>query len=144
MIFNYNTKPIDFVEEIEKFSGAKLHRKIDLLRIYEEIQQNDNVKLFEDLIFNAKYVMGLLRVVQSSTNIPDIKNLEQIKKDFSENMEKVINQLRVIVKPGTDDLRKYFEETYFKLTQENFIHLSELLSDLEQTKKYMNSLKREE
>ncbi len=144
MTYNYNTKPIDFVEEIENFSGSKLRRKIDLLRIYEETRENDNVKLFEDLLFNSKYVMGLLRVVQSSASIPDIKNLEQIKKDFTENMEKVTDQLREIIKPGTDDLRKYFEETYFELTQENFIHLSELLADLEQAKKYMNSVKRGE
>ena len=143
MIFNYNTKPVDFVEGIEKFSGLKLRRKIDLLRIYEEMQQNNNVKLFEELLFNAKYVMGLLRVVQNSPNIPDIKNLAQIKKDFSENMEKVTDQLRSIIQPGSAELIKYFEETYLKLTQENFLHLSELLSDLEQAKKYMNSIKRE-
>jgi len=144
MNFNYNTKPIDFVDGIEEFSGSKLRRKIDLLRIYEEAQQNDELKLFEELLFNAKYVMGLLRVVQSSSNVPDIKNLDQIKKDFSENMEKVINELKALIKPGTDDLQKYFQDTYFELTQENFIHLSELLSDLEQAKKFINNAKRGE
>ena len=144
MNFNYNTKPTDFVEAIEEFSGSKLRRKIDLLRIYEEAQQNDKLKLFEELLFNAKYVMGLLRVVQSSTNIPDIKNLDQIKKDFTENMEKVINELKALIETGTDDLKKYFQETYFELTQENFIHISELLSDLEQAKKFINNAKRGE
>ncbi len=144
MIFNYNTKPVDFVAGIEEFTRSKLRRKIDLLRLYEEAQLHDNIKLFEELLFNAKYVMGLLRVVQSSASLEDIKNIEQIKKDFSENMEKVINQLKEIIKSASPDLSRYFEDTYFKLTQENFIHISELLSDLEQAKKYVNSVKREE
>ena len=143
MVFNYNIRPVDFVEGIEEFSRSKLRRKIDILRLYEEAQLHDNIKLFDELLFNAKYVMGLLRVVQSSTDLSEIKNIEQIKKDFSENMEKVINQLKEIIKPASPDLCRYFEDTYFQLTQENFIHISELLSDLEQAKKYTNSVKRE-
>ena len=142
MNFDYTLEPGKFVESIEAFSDYKLKRKVELLRLYEEVQKNNDFRLFEDMVFNAKYIMGLLRVVKSSANIPEIHNIEQIKKDFSDNMEKIVEQLKTITRNSTVEMKEHFEDTYLKLSQEGFLNLSELLSDLEQVKKYLNEKKR--
>jgi len=78
----YSKNPSEFVNEVEKFSKSKLKRKAELLRIYEEALDNKNEALFEDLIFTAKYILGLLRIVNKGTINSEITNIEQIKKRF--------------------------------------------------------------
>ncbi len=131
-----------FVNEVEKFSHSKLKRKIELLRIYEEALKFNNEKEFEDLAFTAKYVQGLLRVVKTGTINPEVQNIEQIKKDFSDNMNKTVDQIKKIIAGAGEDLKQHFEKTFFELTQDSFINFSELLSDLEWAKMYMNEIKR--
>ena len=133
---------IEFVDDVEKFSHSKLKRKIELLRIYEEALKFNNEKEFEDLAFTAKYVLGLLRVVKSGTVNPDVQNIEQIKKDFSDNMKKSVDQIRKIIIFAGDDIKQHFESTYFELTQESFINMNELLADLEWAKMHLNEIKR--
>ena len=132
----------DFVNDVEKFSKTKLKRKAELIRIYEEALKYNNEKLFGNLIFTAKYVQGLMRVVQSGTGNPEIKNIESIKKDFSDNMNKVVSEIKEIISSAEDNLKSHFEQTYFELTQQGFLNLAELLSDLEKTKIYLNDSKR--
>lgn len=134
--------PADFIEEVEKFSKIKLKRKAELIRIYEEAQKNQKEKLFDDIVFTAKYVQGLMRAVKTASGNSDISNIEQIKKDFSDNVNKVITQIREIITNADDEMKSYFEKTYFEMTQQGFLNLNELLYDLEWCKMYMNSLKR--
>jgi len=132
----------DFVNDVEKFTKAKLKRKAELIRIYEEALKNNNEKLFDDLAFTAKYVQGLMRVVKSGSVNPEIKNIDSIKKDFSDNMNKVVTKIREIISSADEDLKTHFEQTYFELSQQGFINLAELLSDLERTKIYLNDSRR--
>lgn len=134
--------PSEFVNEVEKFSNSKLKRKAELLRIYEESINNNSESLFEDLIFTAKYVQGLLRIVKSGAVNSEINNIEQIKKDFSDNLEKAAVQIKEIISHADGNLKTHFEQTYFELSQQDFINFSELLSDLEWAKQYMNEKKR--
>lgn len=142
MQINYPENTSDFVNEVEYFSNSKLKKKAELLRLFEEAQKNNKLGLFEDLTFTAKYVQGLLRVVQSGTNNPEVGNIENIKQDFSENMKKVVSQIKDIISNADDSMKSHFEENYFELSQAGFLNLSELISDLEWTKKYINNKKR--
>jgi len=135
---------VEFVEEVEKFSKSKLNKKAELLRIYEEVEKNDKEKIFKDLAFTAKYLRGLMRVLQKGMENPEVKSLEHVKKDFSSNIKKVKEQIREIISNGEDSLKNHFEEKYFAMTQEGLQNLNELLSDLEWTKKYLNEEKRRE
>ncbi len=138
----YVKRAAQFVDDVEKFSKSKLKRKAELLRVYEEVLKNDKSKLFEDLIFTAKYVQGLMRIVQKESMNAGVTNLSEIKKDFSDNMNKIVNKIKEIIIDADEKLKLYFEETYFELTQQSFLNLSELLSDLEWTKIYSNEMKR--
>lgn len=132
----------NFLDEVEKFSSKSLNKKDDLAHIIEAYKSSNKFEEFENLSFTGKYVNGLFRVLQNSVKIPEIENIDQIKKDFSENMEKVISQLKEITSYMNEKNRMLIEENYLKLSQISLQNLQQLVEDLDNIKKYLNFLKR--
>ena len=67
---------------------------------------------FEELVFTGKYIEGLKRVLKKGGDFQEIENLDYVKKDLGENMEKVIEQVRGILLNASDETKTHFEETY--------------------------------
>jgi hypothetical protein len=132
----------NFLDDVEKFSSKSLNKKNDLTIIIEAIDTDEKFKDFENLSFTGKYVNGLLRVLKSSTKIPEVENIDHIKKDLSENMEKVISQLKEITSSMNDMDKKFFEENYFQLSQSTMQNLQLLVEDFDGIKRYLNLIKR--
>ena len=132
----------NLVEEINVFSEQKLKRKNDLKILLEMSFKNEKSALLENLSFTAKYIRGLERVLKKGSMNPEISNIEQIKQDYTNNIKKSIDQIKELISFADTEVNSYFEEKYFKLTQEGFQSLSELLEDLEWTKMYFNRQKR--
>ena len=130
-----------FCDEVEKFSENKLLVKQDLLTLVSSAIDSLNEELFFSIAFTAKYIQGLLRVIQHAGTNPEIKNLEQIKTDLTENMKKISNDLRTILAGSETEVKEMFAEKYLALTAESFSNLRNLLSDLEWVKIYHNRLK---
>ena len=76
----------NFLDDVEKFSGKSLNKKDDLATIIEAYESSKKIEDFENLSFTGKYVNGLFRVLANSTKIPEVENVDHIKKDLSENM----------------------------------------------------------
>ncbi len=133
---------INILNSAEEFTNSVLHRKKDLLVIINESYKNNKAELFEKLCFTGKYVNGLMRVIKTGGNNPEVKSLEHVKKDLSDNIEKVINQLREITFNSPIEIKNEFEEKYFNLNPGSFKNLNELVADLDIVKKYLNHLKR--
>ena len=138
----YLMKPEDFVNEVEIISKSKLKRRLELLRIFQLAIENANQKELEELLFSAKYAMGLMRILKNHSGNSEIKNIEEIKKDFTSTIEKTTGQLRHILRNSNNELRKHFDENFLEFSQQNFSNLIELLADLEFAKMYMNDFKR--
>lgn len=132
----------NFLDDVEKFSGKSLNRKDDLADIIEAYKSSNKFEDFENLSFTGKYVNGLFKVLANSTNIPEVENVDHIKKDLSENMEKVISQLKEITSNMNDMDKKFFEENYFQLSQSTMQNLQLLVEDLDSIKRYLNKIKR--
>jgi hypothetical protein len=132
------------IEEIDEFSEFKLNKKTDLKTLYSLSVTADKGKTFEDLSFTAKYAEGLMRVLKTGINNPDVKSLEHIKKDFTHNMQKIVDQMKEIVANADDQIKRYFEMTYFDMSRQGMQNLTLILSDLEWAKKYFNMQKRQD
>lgn len=132
----------DFLDQVEIFSNRLLKRKDDLKIIVEAFNKSDQPNKVEDFFFTGKYINGLFRVLKNSGNIPKVENVDQIKKDLSENIEKIISQLKRITLRMNDEEKKQIEFSYFELTQNTLHSLQELAEDLDSAKKYLNYLKR--
>jgi hypothetical protein len=132
----------NFLDDVEKFSGKSLNKKDDLVDIIETYKSSKKFEEFENLSFTGKYVNGLFKVLANSTKIPEVENVDHIKKDLSENMEKVISQLKEITSYMNAKNKMFIEENYLKLTQDSLQNLKQLVEDLDSIKKYLNFLKR--
>jgi len=128
----------NILNDVELFSDSLLKRKADLQIIIDESLQNNFGAKFEELTFTGKYVQGLKRVLQKGGEFQEIDNLDHVNKDLTENMEKVIGDIRALLIHSSETNIKYFEDSYLSLTPNCFQNLNDLLEDLEWVKKYLN------
>ncbi len=129
------------ITEVEKFSNGILSRKNDLRLILNWALKEKREEVFADLAFTGKYITGLIKVLNKGQNIPEVENLDQIKKDLSSNFESFINKLKEIILPGDEQIKKNFEAEYFTLTPQSFNNLKMLAGDFAMVKVYLNHLK---
>jgi len=141
MIKKLNINGDDFINEVEKFSKRSLNRKAEMISIYSAAIDSNQVNVFRDLCFTAKYLLGTMRVIKEGGNNPQVSSLDHVKKDFSENIIKATNQIRQIIHDTDEPLKKYFEEDFFEKSHSGLTNLNELLADLECAKLYLNYLK---
>ncbi|MBX2975385.1 MAG: hypothetical protein KF721_04570 [Ignavibacteriaceae bacterium] len=130
------------LQEIDSFSNNKLKLRIELQELLELTAYNSKFDEFENLIFTAKYIQGLMRVVKNAIENPEISNLKQIQADLSQNIEKFYQQLRDVIANSDESLKYRYEKDFLELSSESFARLNSLMLDLEWTKMYFNSLKR--
>ena len=132
----------NILNDVELFSDTLLKRKADLQIIIDESLKNNFETEFEELTFTGKYVQGLKRVLQKGGDFQEIDNLDYVKKDLTENMQKVIGDIRALLNHSSETNKKYFEDNFLSLTPDCFQNLNELVEDLELVKKYLNHKKR--
>lgn len=132
----------DIIIECEKFINTNLKQRDDLFEIVETYSLLNDVKGFEEFCFTGKYVNGLFRVLTNSSSIPEVTNIDHVKKDISENLEKINLELSRISKSLSTESKERIENKYLKLSGESLQNLKYLIEDLDHLKKYINHLKR--
>jgi hypothetical protein len=133
----------NFLSQVEDYTSDILQKKEDLKKILDTVAVNGKEEDFEKLTFTSKYICGMMRVLNAAPGIPEVSSIDQLKKDLNESINKGIEQLKEIISFSNESQRDYFNKTYFTLTKQNFANLSQLFSDLESVKKYINYLKRQ-
>jgi len=128
--------------KVEETAEVVLKKKYELQIIVDECLNNNLEENFEELAFTGKYIEGLKRVLKKGGDFQEIENLDYVKKDLGENMEKSIEQIRDILQNASEETKMHFEENYLKLSAASFQNLNDLIADLEQVKKYLNYQKR--
>lgn len=132
----------NFLDEVEQFADKKLLKKNDITILLENYFKDRNIKEFEDFVFVGKYINGLFNVLQSANSISDFQNLEQVKKDLNDNLEKITSLLKEISLSANDKQKTTIKNDYLDTTTESFHNIKQLVEDLDLIKKYINFLKR--
>jgi hypothetical protein len=132
----------NFLRETEEFTDHHLNKNNDLQKIINISSSAGKEAEFQELAFTAKYVKGLMRIINKAPGIPEVDSIDHVKKDISENLKKILEQLRGIVLCAEDKTINYFEVNYLSLNQECMLNLNLLLDDLDAVKKYLNYIKR--
>ncbi len=131
-----------FLETVNQFSKMKLKRKKDIIFLLGEISRSSDPNMLESISFSAKYIMGLLRVMENAKNISGISNLNDIKNDLAFNIESLNARIKKLISRADSEKQKVFDLTYLQTNKESFGNFRELLSDLEWIKIYLNEQKR--
>jgi hypothetical protein len=133
----------NILNEVEEYFKISLNKKSELKLIINSFQKSNNLSGFENLCFTGKYLNGLFKVLRDSPNLPDVKSVDQIKKDISDNIENITGQLREVSLGLNKTDKKNIEDNYLQLSQYSLQNIQVLIEDLDQIKKYLNFLKRE-
>jgi hypothetical protein len=143
---------VNLVLEIKEYSGNKLKNEADVSFLIECANSEEKQKLFEDLIFTAKYLNGLGKILHSnmggilqSGGIEEDKideNAEEkIRNEFKQNMLKFTSQLSEIINDASGDEHRNFSGKYLAMNSTSLVNLTNMIYDLSWVKKYMNSKK---
>lgn len=135
---------IELLKAVDKFSQQKIKNRDALHLLFDICIAKDNLQLLEELSFTSKYLNGLARVLITAAGNSDYQNIDNIKKDYSDNILKATDQLKNIVALIDEQTQKKFRVEFLDLNSEAFAKLRTLFEDLEWTKKYLNALKRNE
>ena len=144
-------KPGNLLQELIKFTGNKIKNPGDIEIILETSLQIEN-KSFDDLIFKAKYLNGLGKIIHSGLSNMQLDeqkkslvqddSVEKVKNEFKINLKQFILMLKEFIKHSPDDVYKRFDEKYFNMDQASMVNLTTLIYDLSWIKKFRNSEKR--
>ena len=135
-----NTK--DLINETEKFLKRNLKQKNDVTIILSSFVSRNKFDEFEKLSFDGKYLNGLFRVLKDSPNLPDVKSVDHIKKDISESIQKMLGKITEITDSVDENEKSVLKKNYLELSQDSMRNLQSLAEDLDDIKKYLNYIKR--
>lgn len=128
------------IEEISDFAERPLRNRFEVSVLIETSLREP--KIFKDLIFKAKYINGLKKVL-SGRSINKDGYMEKIFAEFNKSLEKFLSTLKEVVLASGDSNIKFFEEKYFRLTQESMANVMTLVDDLAIVKEFFNSRPKE-
>ncbi len=128
------------VREILSYSDKPIEHVYEITSLIETVLLNETTKEFDDLIFTAKYVNGLKKVVSGRIVNKD-GYMEKMFAEFNINLQRVVDILKSIIAGSEDQIKKFFNEKYFNLNQKSMVNLMALVEDLAVCKEYFNKNK---
>jgi hypothetical protein len=135
----FSEETIDLILDIKEYSGGKLKNEFELSALIEFTINRGNGKTFDDIIFKAKFLKGMSKVMAGCTE-NDEKRVNLLEEYTTEL--KSLTELINTALSGTDQIIKdSFVQKYFELTPECFMNLNLFLEDLSVCKDYFNDRK---
>ncbi len=128
-------------DSAEEFSNKIFLKKRDIKILLESAIKNKKEEVFAALAFNGKYLVGLTKVLRNGSGLPEVKNLEQVKKDISGILEKIVSDMKILISFAIEPVRKQFEDQYFILSKNSLDNLKLIADDFEKIKVFINHQK---
>jgi hypothetical protein len=133
-----NLSSRELYKEVFDFSKQKLKQKDDIERLIEISLHSKNFPVLEKAAFLAKYLQGLFSIIQRGDKIIDEEIFKKYSSEYSDNLEQLKTNLRIIIGKAGEFYKKIFEEKYFSLTHSSITNLNNLCYDLSWLKMYLN------
>jgi len=140
MVISEQTK--NFVSAVDEFSSGKIKFRDEIGMIVEHFSVINNAEKFEEMIFRAKYLNGLMKVFSSAAQNPEVRNTDQIEEDFKHNFLLFREMLESAVNSLNDNLKSEMTNKFLGLTPEAMLNTKSLIADLDWVKIYLNEARR--
>jgi hypothetical protein len=134
----FSDKAKILLEKIEKHSGKKI-KNFDDIGVLFDLSEDDNEKIFEDLIFTAKYLKGLSAVLNKE--IDSEASRTNLTKEFQDNLALFVKYISDVIDSGNVQIKEEFQKKYFDVKPEILFNLFDLINDLTLVKNYYNDQK---
>ena len=140
-MINANLKPEDLIKKVEELSGGHLNQPDDLKLIIESAIGQNEIPLLEELSFHAKFLTGLLRVIQRRDSTIDEEYFQKAAGEFQNSVENIRAVFEKLLSGSTEFIRSVLTEKYLRNSQGSLANLNSLCSDLSYLKLYFNDQK---
>lgn len=149
MIISSETR--NLISELSEFSNSKLKNIDALSYLIEASKAFGKEKLFNDLIFTAKYINGLEKILRRNAVFASAQDtklnggkaisneaMDKIKTEYKEHLKKMSFGLKELIQNAEETERDQFISKYLSLTRESMLNLSRLIYDLAWLKIFIN------
>jgi hypothetical protein len=131
-------KTTDLILDIIEYSNGKIRNDFELSVLLESGYFTDKKPLFEELIFKAKFLYGMLNIFSGN---PEREYFEKLMPEFAGKLTEFTGLIKNIIKECDDTVIKIFSDKYFVLNPEVMPRLAILITDLTACKDYFNDMK---
>ncbi|MFA7420011.1 MAG: hypothetical protein WCZ90_10025 [Melioribacteraceae bacterium] len=133
--------PEEILSAVEDLNGNPLRARDDFKLILEASISSQRFDELSDLAFQAKYVSGLMKVIQKREAIVDEEYFKKVGEEFQVSYQKIKLLLQPILENSSNFVKNIFEEKYFQLSHSSLENMNRLCEDLAILKLYLNDLK---
>lgn len=131
------TKPEAMALKIQEFMGRKFTYPAHIVFLLGLACKNNSFESLGKMMFTAKYVTGLKKIVSSGSFTED-KYLENIFKEFNLNVQNMINSLDEFLEDSGEAMEGELRNSYLKMDHESLAKSLELAEDLSSCKEFFN------
>ncbi len=135
----FSEETIDLILDIKEFSGGKLRNEFELSALIEYTINKDNRSKFDDIIFHAKFLKGLAKVMSGYNESED--KAEKLLSEYTSELKVITGLIESVLSMTEPIIKDSFNKKYFELTPECFMNLNLFLEDLSLCKDYFNDRK---
>lgn len=135
MTFSEKTK--DLLLDIKEYSNGKIKNDFELSVLFEA-GYFANKTVFGELIFKAKFLNGILKILSDN---PAQDVTEKLMPEFAKNLEELTGLIKDILVAADESANKIFFEKYFDVKPDIISELALLIMDLSACKDYFNDIK---
>ncbi len=135
----FSDDTIDLILEIKEFSGGKLKNEFELSALIEQTYSKHSDVSFHDIIFKAKFLKGLSRVMAVSFDSKD--NADKYISEYSSELKNLTELILDVLNNSNPIILNTFKSKFFDLTPDCLLNLNMLIEDLSVCKDYFNDIK---
>ena len=135
----FSEETIDLILDIKEYSGGKIRNEFELSALIEFTVNKQNKKAFDDIVFKAKFLKGLSKVMAG--NIESKENREKLLAEYTEELKKLTELIKGTLSNPEPIVINTFNQKFFELTPECFMNLNLLIEDLSVCKDFFNDKK---
>jgi len=130
----FSKETTDLIFDIMKFSNGLFKNTFELSVLIEHTISSDNPQLFSDIIFKAKYIKGLLKIIKDNPQKDD--KTEKIHNEFSGNLIDLKEQILNLLQKIDDEIHNSFQTKYFEMNIDSLNNYYGLIDELAKCKDY--------
>jgi hypothetical protein len=118
----------NFMNELEVYAKRKLNYPVEVGELLQIVMQTGLAGEFEDLIFQAKFLVRTQEVMKRIG--PDADGFEKLSAEFQSSMKKSIDCLNLFIEKAPSDVARKLTEMFIIIETDSFDRLMKLFSDL--------------
>ena len=129
------------LNKLDELSDGKLKFRDDIEKLVDTAIADNKMKLLEEISFTAKFIQGLLSIIQKKDDTIDPAYFEKAVGEYTEAVSGIKNQLEELISANSEFYKSIFSAKFFSMTQASLQNLNYLCADLSYLKLFFNDLK---